>query len=323
MKKHLLFIIFFLSSTLYTQSGFSENIAEEIKKAREASRSRFKQKTNEIQNCTEEINHLSSKITHLKQDISEKALVCKALDNADQFKECTQLKKKAIDKIKNLAKMTVETRERCLLFEFSPILTKIDSIIPSMQSDLSSMNDQYQRLVEYKKEQKTSRKIEHDKDKYFDCRGDIWTQSSVLVDWYLPIKTAHRTGNLYYFKKGMSALKIINDAIATQAQICLDINISNDKEVQENLEEIKQEIKDIKETVQENQAFVDELTPLAQDVDFDQWSKKYCEYLKNERELDLDLCENPINNPSWMYSVHYLSYKFFFQRADEIMGKRK
>ena len=255
----------------------------------------FVPELNTIQTCGESLKSLSLKTAVLRESISSGVLSCGDINSQTQLKKCIEVKKGLLEKTKILAGEAEDLRFRCdsVLTDFSAV-SKLSNSIKDMELDLVSLNSDYDWVASRRQVNETV----YENQRYMGCSFSILPHLSHLHNREFKVNMADYYKDIYAFKKNFLAVRILNDYIAVQARMCT----AEAREPQNKWEE--GDLGRIKSTVQKSQNILEKLNTRYADVVLEQWPALRCEQFKKEYNMDLALCENPVNTPSWAYAVH-------------------
>ena len=272
----------------------STKLANEVKKARKNQYNQLTSQLERIQYCTQELKSFSSRVLAVQNKISQTNSQCLSFETVEQLKSCIDLKKDLIKQTTSIAQSIAGSELDCPIFDSHFALIQIDSSINALKISLDRLNSLHTFLIlDAIFTQKT-----YNTFKYPTCRLDIGLNYTQMINWALQLETAKIVGDTYIFEQGLSALEVLKDYITIQAKICINENVLGNEDNQ-NL------IASIQEVTVNSQNLHNQLISKFANEDLNLWPEKWCEHLKNKRNINLELCEEPLNNPSWAYSVHH------------------
>lgn len=251
-----------------------------------------------IRHCSQELNLLSSRVFVFKNEIFRAYSHCLSFETAALLEACVNVKRGFLQQIKNLTQSLADIQSRCTEFNSHFLLTQMESYIHSMELDFANTYSLYTKNFQ---RESSAQKI-HRRLKYFQCSVDIRAKRRRMLDWENQVKTADAAGNFYIRAQGLSALKVLRDSIIIQAEICTA------ESVLEN-EDDKKFFAGIQETAAGAQNLYHRIISEFENEDLNLRPEKWCEFLKDELNIHLELCKEPVNSLSWAYSVHYQAGK--------------
>ena len=295
---HFVLLVFFIKISFALQK--TDSITQDIQKARENTHLHFKAQTDLIQHCVQELRLISSQTLLIQNNISKTTNSCHILNTEDQIKGCIDSKKTILEKMKSLAQTISQTQTRCFsIFHHQAALNRMAYSIHSLEKDLMIFQGRYTRWTQRKKENK--------QDEYQNgpllCSLDIGFQYRQMIDWDTQIKMASLIGDVYTFNKGISAIAVLNDYIQILAEFCTQEEPDNPFS-----QKALTLVQEIQNRVQKSQELTDQTMNQADHTNLDQWPKQWCsQWNTTPPQTIKELCQNPLNNPSWTYSAYYFS----------------
>ena len=287
---------------MYIHFVFSLDSIEQIKRDRRNHLETFVSYTNQIKYCSEELNNLSLKIIEVTKNVSEKKNFCESIHTEKQFQQCLQSKSKSLTDIENLSSAILDIKNHCFSFVKEQFLqerkAQLELSAKSLKESLSHLRDKNLQIV---KNKETSAKA-NTKNKLVECNQSFVKPNIKVSSWYFETERAYKTGNLYTITKGLHALEILNDYTSTLFQIC---NVENTTLTRLN----QHKITNMKNILTNSQRKLETAKNQFSDLTFDQSSGIMCKNLTEENADNLGLCDYPINNSSWIYSMNHLLSK--------------
>lgn len=245
--------------------------------------------------CIQDINTLSNKMTHTMNQISTSniKLICENLDTFNGYAKCLNVKKDVILSIKSL----IQSAQNVLCSNNA----YLNSMIRELQSILQPLQNEYEMLSEARslifahhralQEEQINKEIVNESRSTI-CEIDIRNAyESIIAEFTIhnfytvngnlyPIEQ----GDLYKLNRGMDKCRILSEKILSLSEICNLQHLPLIEDVQQMMTQFESNF--------ENPNI------------FDQTIKYTCEKLR-QSDPGVNLCENPVNNPSWIYSAHY------------------
>ena len=284
---------------LNPQWGFA-SVSKEVKSARKNQLSVFSGRMNELNLCGEDVKAVSSKISIFREKLQTDS--CQSVDSIDQLEKCVEFQKFSVDRIKSLVQETAQVQGRCSVFNGQNLLHELFQLQNRMESDLTRLKSKQEWAVKDEIFQKNLFK----ESNYTKCNFQTHSKLRYALDWKLHTNMSTLIGDVYGFQEGLSALRVLNSYISTQANICRQyMKEAHDEHSKKNLEGMEK-------TVKQSREILDQALAQSQEVNTDQWTQKICSELR-EREHESELCENPNGNPSWIYSIHNLYEEVVFK----------
>ena len=291
---NFVFLVFFIKIVYAEQK--KDSFTQEIEKARQNTQLNFKTQADLIQYCTQEMNSASLQASFIKNNISEINNNCHHLDTEDQINECISSKETVLKKMKNLAQTVSKIQTHCFT-DFS--LNRMAHSINALEKDLMIFQGRYTRWTQSREQDKQ----EEYQNRPLLCSLDLGFRYRQMIDWDTQIKIASLAGDVHTFNKGVSAITVLNDYIQILAELC--VQEEPDNPLSQSTTALVQEIQ---KRTQKSQELANQTTDQINNVDLDQWPKKWCSQQKNTTSQAVkELCRNPLNNPSWTYSAYYFS----------------
>ncbi len=160
--------------------------------------------------------------------------------------------------------------------------------------------------------------IKHDKP--LKCNPFFSGIFSEIEASFLQTKEAYNSGNLYMTNKNLERVDVLSELMSILFEICGNIEsmmrVDVLSELMSILFEICGNIESMMRVEYKRDAvfemkgeLIGSVRVLAQnlfdDLTFEQSSEIICRHLKEKDADRFGLCENPINNPSWIYSVNH------------------
>ena len=249
-----------------------------------APRNRYnKHKLKQTQHCIQTFNDLSSEILIIQDEISRTNSMCFSFETVDQLKTCIYLKNNLIHQIKKLVQ-SIESEDDC----FSENQTH--SFTTVLKNSLKNLNIQYTALV-----QSTASQINEYKNlNSVQCGVAISSKLLNMFNWSKRIRLFSFAGRIYMLNQSLSAIKVLTDYITVQAGICTAGALPKNEQDRKRVEEIQSAQINAQGILEDFQETNEGLSP-----------EDFCQRLKDQRGIHLNLCEEPLHNPSWTYSVHY------------------
>ena len=291
---NFIFLVFFVETALAEQK--MDSLTQEIQQARQNTNLHFKTQSDLIQYCIQEMNSVSSQASVMKHNIFEINNHCHNLDTEDQIKECIDSKQTVLKKMKNLAQMVSKIQTQCFA-DFS--LNRIVHSINVLEKDLIIFQGRYTRWTQRKEQDKQ----EEYQNRPLLCSLDLGFRYRQMIDWDTQIKIASLAWDVYTFNKGVSAIAVLNDYVQILAELCVQEEPENP--LSQSALALVQEIH---KRTQKSQELADQTIQQMNNVDLDQWPKQWCsQQTSTTSQAIKELCQNPLNNPSWTYSAYYFS----------------
>ena len=238
--------------------------------------------------CIQDTNALLKKISLTIDKINNSQIksICSSL-NINNYVYCRNTKKDIMTSIQSIihsAQNTVCSKPDSM----EDTIKELKSVLKPLQNEyaiLSEANRTISIRHDYFIQTTKTNKENVEENKIPWCRSNLrQAHTGIIVEF-----TAHNIlkiekGDLYKINKSLNKCKILLDQMSNLSQIC-------DLQDLSRLEDAKQMV-----TQFENN--------FGHDSIFEQTSKYACETL-NQSDIGAVLCENPIDNPSWIYSAHY------------------
>ena len=120
-----------------------------------------------------------------------------------------------------------------------------------------------------------------------------------MQEWNIGAFMNSKMGDIYDVERAITAIRILKDEISTLTEVC-------------NIHEIaKNDLVKAKEILKEAQSY---------ERPFKEMAQKVCNFLDQAKPTHRELCQDPLNNDSWKYSV---SQAFEKQMNEELNRKSK
>ena len=248
-----------------------------------APRNRYKKhKLKQTQRCIQKLNNLSSEVLKIQDEISRINSMCFVLETTGQLKTCIYLKNNLIYQIKKLVQ-SIESEDDC----FSE--NQIYSFTDVLKNSLQNLNMQYTALV-----QSAASQINEYKNLNSTQCTAISSKLLNMFDWFKKIRISSFLNHTYMLNQSLSAIKVLHDYITVQAGICTAGAIPENEQDKKRMKEI-----------QSTQIKAKDILEDSQEENKEASSEEFCQRLKDQSGIHLNLCGEPLHNPSWAYSVHY------------------
>jgi len=282
-----------------TQGSISE-VAEEVQQARKNQLSDFTERMAQLSNCGEEINTISSKVSAFRNALQTN--VCEYVATVDVLKECIEFQKTSVDQIKTLIKSVIGAQGRCYVFNTQELFVALSQMQNNMEKDLRELQGKYRWMMEQGEDQKPI----FNSANYVQCNLQTHSKWKYMMGWQLKVNMSQSDGDVYAFQEGLSALRVLNSYITAKANTCKQhIGEAQDSGARMHLEGMEQ-------TVQRSQEALNGALAQSQELNIDEWVQRQCEKFRKNNH-NIEICENPINTPSWFYTIHHLHKTFFLE----------
>jgi len=254
--------------------------------------------------CIQDINALSKELTDTISQINtlETKSICENIDTFGKYVSCLNTKADVIARITGL----IQSAQNILCSNKA----HLDSIVKELQFILQPLQTEYEILLEASslisahqralQTTQTRKEATEELEPGF-CEIDIIdTYQSISTEF--EIHNSQRAngslypieeGNLYKWNQAITKCRILNDKIFSLSEVCnlqsfSSFNSFNNIPVVEDAQQMM---------IQFENNFADPNI-------FEQTTQYACKKLK-ESKIGSSLCENPLNNLSWIYSIHY------------------
>ena len=308
----LFVIIVLVFDIFYAQLVFSaDSVVLQLRRDRQIKHQAFIDSANQFTQCSEELWSLVGQIDVLHESVLSKGVICDEINSSDKYKECIGLISQSISDLKNLKSVVLDAQRRCPLFNSRSSVNKLTGLIDSLESDLITLNERYKYVVM----DENVKVAVYDRNKLSKCYTSLQNLSSRIYLWIdrINLNLVGFSRDLYPVTQGLSALEIYEDYFLNIKDICLktaDPEKTRDHETYVGLIENKyNEIKEAIATVfgnHENFPFEENATMMCTELTSDTDHASY--------SVIEGLCQEPLNNPSWIYSAHY----FLTEKQDSL-----
>ena len=283
-------------------SSLAINI-EQVKKDRQNQSKGFLSSFNNIQSCKEKLNNLSQQVSAIKKDVYEKQDLYKNIRTEEAFQKTFKLRTQNLNSIKAIETEMLSLKKICPFFRFDSLVSNLDLTIKDLKQDQWSMNYDQDWI---KTDKKISERV-HNDSKLRSCDINMGgpTQDIIILSFFMSLNDSN--GDIFELNKNFSFLKILDDYISTTATVCgLKEAIETvDSLDEENKKIRKAEIKSFQSSLDAGQKMLTEGKEILNGFSFEESSKKICRKLRDSEKDHAGVCENPLDNPSWHYSVSY------------------
>ena len=314
MNKMTIFKPIILCGLLYSSAIlFAESPAsiDQIKKERKIKAQSFANHLSQVHSCKKALDHLFTQVADIKNTLSKNEELCGTIHTERQLNQCFQFRSDTLNEMEALKSSASNFKTQC---SFPVFRKKMELIHENLELPLNSLNRSLSLLTDIKREvahyKRTQFQI-YNKYKLLDCHLNAPIVEMSL--WDLKAQRAFDNGNIHLIKQSLRALEVLNDYISTLYSLC------NGDEAEETA--LNQTASShLKNIVTNSQNILDNAKNKFSDFSFDQLSQKMCQNLKDTNKDLFGLCEDPLNNPSWVYSAHCLWSETLKERGtdDEI-----
>ena len=295
-------IILLTITFFWTISSLAIDI-EQIKQDRQNKSKVFLSSFNNIQSCKEKASNLSQQILAIKKDIYEKQDLYKNIRTEEAFQNTLKLRTQSLNSIKAIETEILSLNRNCPFLSSDSLKNNLDLTIKDLKKDQWSMNYDQGWI---KADKKISERV-HNNYKLGSCDINMSgpTQDIITLTFFMSLNDIN--GNIFELNKNFSFLKILDDYISTTAKVCglKEVIKTVDSLDEENKKIRKAEIKSFQSSLEASQKMLTEGKEIISNINFEESSKKICRKLRDSEKDHAGVCENPLDNPSWHYSVSY------------------
>ena len=291
-------IMFLLFNVFYIPLVFSSSSKiDQLKKERDKKHEAFLEMTSQIDQCGEELKILENQVVNADKEISSKRVFCQDMTSDVEYQKCLDSISEIITHLENLQNLTMDTQKRCPLFAAKSFLDRLLQAIQSAEDDRMKLNKRYQFIVF---ESNMNQSI-YEENKLSTCYNSVLKIDGNILYWANKVRMEVVTSqDMYLINQGLSALEVSRDYISSLKEVCLSSVDSQQSSSHPNYADlIEKKEKQVKEKVEQ-------IFAIGESIDFQQAAKTMCKILEDKNKDTVSLCENPLNNPSWIYSAHYL-----------------
>ena len=283
----------------------AEKTLFDLKKERENNQQYFSEMASQYQQCHKVLQESTDRFNNLQEEILEKEALCEKPRSSDEYKECIGSLSGIITDLQNLREPVSGLQKSCPLFSSETLIRRLSRTISELEIEfdhLSGRNDFIAMDV-------SGTQNMYERDKLSECLDSLRIIGNGVLGWRIIINLtlSGLVPDLYKVTQGLLAFKIYNDYALQTLALC-DENV--DPEKTNNYELYANRID---EENKKRDEFIFESSKRYGPSKFNENAEKICQFLANKRgssdnhrAASAELCVNPLNNPSWIYSAHYL-----------------
>ena len=296
----LLFYFAFLMDFAFSTSFDLEKIREE----QQSKQKEFIKTAHQFQRCSQELRRLETQFHDLQSGISKKRDLCKSPQSGDDYRNCVRSLSQIVKDMKTLQSAVSDSYKECPLFTSEKLIRRLSNFIAELEIDSISIEgrdgfvsmdaDVKNNIYESKKLSYCSRFISSLGDNIFSFGNKVNLNAHGIVP------------DIYLITKSMLGLKVYGDYVSQIKELCLE---KTDPEKHDSYQEYVKLIQDKEERLKR---WIFNAFQNHAHLDFEKSAQKICKSLNtevvndNHKSISEELCANPANNDSWIYSAHYL-----------------
>ena len=292
---------FLLCGVCYIQFAFSSSLSQ-LRQERENKYQEFIKSANNIKQCNKELRGLEGQINAVHKNILSKQSDCGKIDRGDKYKECVSFVSQSIVSLKDLKNVVLDTQKKCPLFDSESLIDRLSKLINFIEPELITLNGRHEFIA---MDDIASVNV-YNKNKLLKCSISLRHLSEGVSFWIDNVNWSliGPSKDLYPVLQSFSALRIYEDYFLTTKEICLTTtDPEKTKDYDKYIKRIETRDKELKEEIN---TFFNRYSVFP----FEENAAIICNTLGNSdavtKDVEKDLCEEPLNNPSWIYSAHYL-----------------
>jgi len=279
-------------------------VIEALQRERKQNRNSFLNHAHQITTCAEEVQKLSVQANTISENFSKNTKTCgDFISTQDDYNHCKRDLSKIRTYLRGLKNNVANTKNNCPLFSVND--KQLSSSSTALKSSIRRLSDEGMGFwLRFNRESDSSI---YANSKYQNCASDI----SGIIDYPLSLLSTgviiyHEVSDIYELEKSLVGLRICSDYSQAIAEACGVYEVNEDQTA------LMQEINEIKTENEKIQKIISEDIDRYSNYSFDELSSKKCEEIQKRNINAFGLCENPINTPSWKYSIHHI-YKNYME----------
>jgi len=326
MKKIKLLI--WMLICLFSLNGLSMEVIEALQRERKQNRNSFLNHAHQITTCAEEVQKLSVQANTISENFSKNTKTCgDFISTQDDYNHCKRDLSKIRTYLRGLKNNVANTKNNCPLFSVND--KQLSSSSTALKSSIRRLSDEGMGFwLRFNRESNSSI---YANSKYQNCASDISGTSYPIGFFSTGAFTCRYESDIYGLEKSLVGLRIYSDYSQAIAEACGVYEVNEDQtalmqEINEIKTENEQTQKRISEAIDKYHDYINEIKTenekiqkiISEDIDrysnysFDELSSKKCEEIQKRNINAFGLCDNPINTPSWKYSIHHI-YKNYME----------
>ena len=288
-KIGIIVLCFFCSYVVHAQEGpIQKNDIEQLRQQRQFNKDHFYSVIKDLQSCIKMSQSISSQLVSsmkkYQQRVEEVQKKCHSqkITTTKEFELCWHSQDYLLNEIYNLIAYLPLSQRACSRTQYSDLISSLETLAKKIEEHTSVTRTRYLTFVRIQQDRATAenRKKKHPHSIKSPCYIRVLSHISKVHEWHLTAQVSIAMGDMYDLKRAQTALNILKDEISLLTKIC---DIHN-----------KTEIAEVEETVQKAQTYKKPFIEMAQ---------KICGYLDQQNPANKELCQEPLNNDSWKYSV--------------------
>ena len=282
---------------LFSLNGLSIETIEALQRDREQNRNAFLNHAHQITTCVEEVQKLSVQANTISENISKNTETCGYfISTENNYNHCVMDLSKIKTYLRDLKNNIADTNNSCSLF--SKNNDQLASSLNAIESSIRLLGDEGMGYwLNFTRESHSS--IYND-NKYQDCATDILRIGYPIGFFSTGAMTHHYVSDIYELERSLLGLRIYSDYSQAIAEACGVYEVNEDQTA------LMQEINEVKTENEQIQERVSRTIDKYSNYSFDELSSKKCEAIQKRNINTFGLCENPMNTPSWVYSIHHM-----------------
>ena len=302
-------LLVIINSFSFSALADAEKTVKDMEQERNYHRRLFLNYMNSTKMCEEQSQDLLSQILVIKSKIPETKQQCdtSSMDTSEKYQKCTHALSQLSSMINhlghNIANANVKFQEDCP--QFAPAITIEMSRLSHTMGRLGYrhdyLSDQHE-LGLYG--QNVNQDIYKNQSKTFYCETDMRNIIRIISALDFNIFLRAFLSDIYYFNKTLSTIRVFNDQFRETARLCA----VDDPEFLEKEKRIEKTLLELENN---------ELNKIS----FEEAANQSCKWLEEEA-VETSLCENPVNTPSWKYSIHKILEASYQTALKELSSKQ-
>lgn len=289
---------------LFSLNGLSRETIETLQRKRKQNRNSFLNHAHQTTSCAEEVQKLSVQANTISENISKNTKTCGSfISKEDDYNKCVKDISKIRTYLKNLKSNVANTKSSCPLFSVND--KQLESSLNAIESSVYLLGEGMGYWL------RATRKIDssiYNDNKYKDCATDILRINYPLGFFSTGVFTSHYVSDMYRLEKKLLGVRIYGDYSQAIVEACIANEDQTDR---------MQEINEVKAENEQIQKEVSEDINKYSNYSFDELSSKKCKAIKKRNINVFGLCENPMNTPSWKYSIHHIYDSYLKKKKEE------
>ena len=247
--------------------------------------------------CIQDIHTLLNEITLVVNQTKTAQIksVCESLDTFNDYVNCLNVKKDLILAIESL----IDSAQNSLCSSpayLDHVVKDLQSILQTLQTEYITLSKARYLIFEHQRalqQEQINQEVIDESGPAF-CEMDIHNiYQDILLEFTInnypkiggSVLRPIEQGDLYKLNQSITKYRILTDKLLSLSEVCSLQHLPLIEDVHQMMTQFENNFKD-------NNSI------------FDQTSKYTCEKLNQSNE-EAVLCENPINNSSWIYSSHH------------------